>query len=265
MGLRQQQQQRRKRGLPPSVRGAVLSGYCLRPSVGPSMARVGDVRHPWRTLRNTPPGRRFAVWVRWIPVRSGKSPSACFCESATTAQARCRSDVSRDLTDIRDRRAIATHVAPTRSQLHEASSTKPRHPGQEVDGGGVAEKRAMDGPRPASGQDCPDEGLEQHPHRPPLAYQPHRKCRCCCYSLLLLAAAARSCSLPLPCSWSWPSTKQLPLSPTPARARSHDPRHHPVPGNQRYGTPATGPHRAVGRSRGSASPPRPTAPATRPG
>src|SRR3546814_2719324 len=54
-------------------------------------------------------------------------------------------DVSRDFTASPGGSEIATYVIPTRSRI-----PKPKKSGQEVGGGGIAQKRAMDGPRPAS-------------------------------------------------------------------------------------------------------------------
>ena len=85
------------------VGSAALPGCCCARSVGPSMARVGAVRHPWRTLRSTPTGRRVAL---------GGCGASCRLRDVCGYTRPCRSDVSRDFHGVRNRPEIATYVAP---------------------------------------------------------------------------------------------------------------------------------------------------------
>ena len=88
---------------------ADLSECCFARSVGPSMARVGAVRHPWHSPQHPDRTPRRA-WrggvvdsLAWRPL------------PRTDTHAFCRSDVSRERTAKPDISEIATYVAPTRS------------------------------------------------------------------------------------------------------------------------------------------------------
>src|SRR5690606_28216262 len=132
--------------------GAALPGCCLRPLRraihGPSRGThaIHGVLYatPRQDVASRPAGQGAG--------RSFVVPGIADLSPSRVNTPFCRSDVSRDFTAIPGGSEIATYVAPTRSRI-----PKPKKSGQEVGGGGSAQRRAVDGARAASGQDGPEE------------------------------------------------------------------------------------------------------------
>src|SRR5690606_35179243 len=114
---------------------------------------------------------------------------------SASGSASCRSEVSRDFTTTRDRREIATYVAPTKGvftrdgEMSAIPGTTTLRPapcsaGREVAScRGVAESAPWMAHVPDSGHGWSDGGAETTPWQdgaPVRSHEPTRFCRCCC-------------------------------------------------------------------------------------